>query len=226
MQKVKHLKNIIGPVLTVDVVTFTVKDNRLCVLLLKSKDPDAGRNWVLPGGFVKLEETLDQAAQRVLQEKCNININYLEQLFTFGEIGRDTRGRVVTTTYFALVDYIKFNLKTTAAYSKIEWFPVMKLPVIGYDHEKIIKKAMTRIRNKIGYSNVVCHLLPREFSLSELQEIYEAALNRKLDKRNFRRKILNIGIIKEVGKKKKFVANRPANLYKFVSKKYREVELL
>ncbi|MBM4402472.1 MAG: NUDIX hydrolase, partial [Candidatus Cloacimonetes bacterium] len=109
---------------------------------------------------------------------------------------------------------------------KIEWFPVLKLPVIGYDNEKIIKKAIIRVRNKIGYSNISCHLLPKEFTLTQLQEIYEAVLNRKLDKRNFRRKILNLGIIKEAGGKKYLAANRPAGMYKFVSKKYQEVELL
>lgn len=226
IKKVKQLKQIVGPALAVDVVVFTIKESELSLLLLKAKDPNAEGGWVLPGGFVKLEEALDEAARGLLDAKTNININYLEQLYTFGEIRRDTRGRVVTTAYFALVDYKKFRLKTTPAYSDIGWFPVTKLPKIGYDHEKVIKKATTRIRNKLAYSNVVCHLLPKAFTLTCLQEVYGATLGRKLDKRNFRRKILSSGIIKELGRKERFAAHRPARLYKFISRRYKEMELI
>lgn len=240
MNKINHLKEIVGPALAVDAVVFTrapvrlgrtvrgsaIKDNELSVLLIKAKDPDAGGNWVLPGGFVRLEETLDAAVARVLKEKAGININYLEQLYTFSALDRDTRGRVVTTAYFALVDFKKFKLETTPRYSHIEWFPVSSLPTIGYDHGQIIRKAITRIRNKLAYSNVACHLLPEAFTLTQLQGVYETTLGRKLDKRNFRRKILGLGVIREIGERERFAAHRPAKLYKFVSKRYEEVELI
>lgn len=224
---VKELKRIVGPALTVDVVAFTVKEDSLCILLLKLEQKKAKNKWVLPGCFVGLEERLGETAKRSLSQKANININYLEQLYTFGDnIERDTRGRVVSTGYFALVDYRKFNLKTTEKYSDINWFPINNLPEIGYDHKEIIEKAIIRIRNKIQYSNIACHLLPRYFSLSSLQKVYEAVLGRSLDKRNFRKKVLSIGVIRESKEKEKLTTYRPPRLYKFVTTKYKEVELV
>lgn len=224
---IKELKRIIGPALTVDVVAFTVKEDNLCILLLKLEHGRTKNKWVLPGCFVGLEEKLSETAKRALSQKANININYLEQLYTFGDnVERDTRGRVVSTGYFALVDYRKFNLKTTEGYSDINWFPIDNLPEIGYDHKEIIEKAIIRIRNKIQYSNIACHLLPRYFTLSSLQKVYEAVLGRSLDKRNFRKKVLSIGVIRETKEKEKLTTYRPPKLYKFVSKKHKEVELV
>lgn len=224
--EVKEFTEIHGPALAVDVVAFTVKDGVFQVLLLKSKEAPAIDRWVLPGVFVGLPETLDTAARRALKSKANIDINYLEQLYTFGKIDRDDRGRVVTTSYFALVDYKKFNLATTGRYSAIKWFPVAKLPPTGYDHGRIIKTAALRIRNKLQYSNVAGHLLSASFTLTQLQKVYEAVLSRSLDKRNFRRKVLSLGVIIEVGGKEKAAAHRPARLYRFRTKKYREIELV
>ncbi len=223
---VKQFTEIRGPALAVDVVAFTVKDEIFQVLLLKAKDAPASGKWVLPGVFVGLAETLATAARRALLTKANIDINYLEQLYTFGEVARDDRGRVVTSGYFALVDYKKFDLRTPAHYAEIGWFPVAKLPVTDYDHGQIIKTAVTRIRNKLQYSNVAGHLLPETFSLTQLQKVYEAVLDRSLDKRNFRRKVLSLGVIKEAEGIEQAAAHRPARLYRFVTKKYQEIELV
>lgn len=224
--KAKEFTEIHGPALTVDVVAFTVKDGVLQVLLLKSKDSYAFAKWVLPGVFVGLAETLDEAARRALKEKANIDINYLEQLYTFGTVDRDTRGRVVSTGYYALVDFRRFNLKAPSRYFEIAWYPVTKLPATGYDHGMIIKTAVGRIRGKLQYSNVACHLLPGVFTLTQLQRVYEGVLGRKLDKRNFRRKFQSLGVIAGVGGKETATAHRPAKLYQFVSKKYQEIELV
>ncbi|MEK7610822.1 MAG: NUDIX domain-containing protein [Patescibacteria group bacterium] len=222
----KQFTEIRGPALAVDVVAFTVKDGVFQVLLLKAKTAPATNKWVLPGVFVGLTETLDTAAKRALQTKANIDINYLEQLYTFGEVGRDDRGRVVTSGHYALVDYKKFDLRTPASYAEIGWFPVDKLPVTGYDHKEIIKAAVTRIRNKLQYSNVAVHLLPPVFTLTQLQRVYEAVLARPLDKRNFRRKVLSLGVIRVANGIEEAAAHRPARLFRFVTKKYQEIELV
>lgn len=224
---VKQIKEIIGPALAVDVVAFTIKEGVFQVLLLKSRDPSAQGKYVLPGAFVALTETPDATAHRALKEKANIDINYLEQLYTFGEIDRDDRGRVVATAYFALVDYQNFNLQTNPKrYSEIDWFPITALPKTAYDHDQMIRSATVRIRNKLQYSNVACHLLPETFSLTQLQVTYEAVLGRALDKRNFRRKVLSLGVIIPISEKEKFASHRPAVLYRFVSKKYQEIEIV
>ena len=223
---VKPLTEIIGPVLAIDVAVFTLKEGRLNVLLLKTRDQFAGGDYVLPGGFVALEETLDESAKRNLLRKANININYLEQLYTFGTVNRDTRGRVVSVAYFALVDYKHFNLKTTDRYSSVGWSNVDELPSLGYDHQAILTKAVERIRTKLQYSNLAAHLLPKSFSLTQLQKTYEDVIGEPLDKRNFRRKVLSIKIIEPVSTVASPSAHRPAQLYRFVSKKYQEVSLI
>lgn len=226
-KEIGQMKEIIGPALAIDVVAFTVKDDSFQALLLKSKDHYAQGKYVLPGAFVGLTETLDATAHRALKEKANVDINYLEQLYTFGKVERDDRGRVVSTGYFALVDYKKFDLKTiTERYSEIGWFPVTALPATAYDHSQMIKSATIRIRNKLQYSNVACHLLPENFTLTQLQQVYEAVLGRPLDKRNFRRKVLSLGVINPVEEKEKSAAHRPAALYHFISKKYQEIEIV
>lgn len=221
--KIKQLKEIVGPAIAVDVAAFTVEDGVLKVLLLKPKDKEAEKRWVLPGAFVGLSETLDEAAGRALDTKANININYLEQLYTFGKVTRDTRGRVVSCAFVALVDAKKFQLKTSENYVDIMWIPVRALPPTGYDHTEIIALAIKRIRNKIQYSNIACHLLPTLFTLTNLQNVYEAILDRKIDKRNFRRKALTLGVIKPIEGRASIAANRPAQLFRFLSKSYEEV---
>lgn len=225
-QPIQQLKNIIGPAVAVDAVLLTIKDEKLCVLLLKAKDPDAHFNWVLPGGMVSLEEDLKDSVERILREKTNVNLNYLEQLYTFGDPARDTRGRVISVSYFALVDFKDFDLQITSAYSGIQWFPVKELPEMGYDHPQIVNKALERVRNKLAYSNIAGHLLPKEFTLAQLQEVYEGVLDQELDKRNFLRKVLSLDLVGETGKMQGDVPHRPAKLYRFRDKRYKEIEVL
>ncbi|MEK7519828.1 MAG: NUDIX domain-containing protein [Patescibacteria group bacterium] len=214
-------------VVAVDVVIFTVKDGKPQVLLIHMKDnspyPD---RWAVPGGMVQSEESLDDAVKRHLLAKTGIRNIYVEQLATFGDVKRDPRGRVVSVAYVALIPSEGVTLSTSGKYRAIQWFPVAKLPSLGYDHTGIIATAYARLRAKLGYTNVVYSLLPREFTLSELQQVYEMILQRKLDKRNFRKKIAQLKLVKRVAARKKMGVHRPAQLYAFVKRSPEFVQVL
>lgn len=207
-----------GVVLAVDAVLLGIQDKKMKVLLIKLEKGDFAGRWALPGGFVQVDESIEDAAKRALTQKAGIKNTYLEQLYTFGDLSRDARGRIVSTVYYALVDaqkLIKLKEKTHEA----SWFDVCDLPLLAYDHLKIIKKAINRLKIKIQYTNISANLLPDEFTLSELQEIYEIVLRKKLDKRNFRKRILSLGLIKSVARRASREAYRPAQLYRFINKK-------
>ncbi len=209
------LKQFVHAILATDIVIFTIHDGQLKVLLIKmTRAPYTGK-WAIPGGLIAPDESADQAALRHLQAKTNVKDIYLEQLYTFGRIDRDPRGRVVSVAYFALIPSINVHLKTTADYAGIDWFPVKKLPPLAYDHSEIIACAIERLKSKLAYSTISYGLLPKEFTLSELQSVYEVILARTLDKRNFRKKILSLGLIRPTGKKRRGPANRPAELFIF-----------
>ena len=186
----------------VDAVIFTIKDGGLNALLIKAKkDSPFPDRWVLPGGLVKPEESLDQAVERHLLSKAGLKNVYFEQLYTFGDIRRDPRSRVVSTAYMILIPYGTFDPKTNEAYSAIQWFPVSALPRLGYDHNKIADTAIERLKAKLTYTNIVYSLMPEEFTLGELQKTYEIILGKNLDKRNFRKKILQTKLLKKYQKK-------------------------
>lgn len=207
----KARRPIEQPSVTVDVIVFTVSGKELQVLLVKrSAEPFVGM-WSIPGGFIRRDESPEEAASRVLAEKAGVSEVYLEQLYTFGDPERDPRARVVTVAYFALVPDQELK-------QSLSWFPVKKLPQLAFDHKKIIQYALSRLKAKIGYSNIAMGLLPAKFSLANLQEIYEVILDKKLDKRNFRKKMLSLGLLEGTGQKEKDGAHRPAMLYRFKSR--------
>lgn len=215
-RRARELKIIYGPAVAVDTVLFTVDKNKLRALLIKIKGGSYDSKWSLPGGLVQLNETLDGAAKRILFQKTNIGDIHLEQLYSFGDLKRDVRGRVVSVAYFALVNNPNvYKLKTTPYYSEIAWWQIKKLPKMAFDHQKIIDFAVNRLRGKIEYTNIVYSLLPKEFTLADLQKTYEIILGRKVDKRNFRKRIISLGLVKKTGKIKKGEAHRPAKLYRF-----------
>jgi 8-oxo-dGTP diphosphatase len=213
-------------VIATDVVIFTVKDGQLQVLLIgMKKNPYLGY-WALPGGLVNADESVDNAAVRVLTTKAGISNVYLEQLYTFGNVNRDPFGRVVSVAYFALIPTNSVRPKTTGEYADIAWFPVKNLPRMAYDHSEVVGKAFNRIKAKLSYTNIIYGLLPAEFTLGDLQDNYEIILGRKLDKRNFRKKILSLKLVKKLNKKKFAGANRPAWLYCFKDKTPQIVDIL
>jgi len=212
------LKKYEHAVIAVDVVIFTVEEGKLKTLLIKMKKSPYEKNWAMPGGLVGGGESVDDAAKRHLQDKTGVKNIFLEQLYTFGEVDRDPFGRVVSVAYFALIPSAGIKLKTTADYQDVAWFDIKKIPPLAYDHQKILDYAWRRLRAKLGYTNIVCNLLPDEFTLSQLQNAYELILDKKIDKRNFRKKILSLGLVKKIGKKTKD-AHRPAEIFAFNEKK-------
>jgi len=198
---------------TVDIVLFTIREGLLHVLLIRRLAKPFENRYALPGGFVLEEESVDAAAARELHEETGVDKVYLEQLYTFGDPKRDPRGRVVTVAYYALVPHNQVLRAGTDA-SEAAWFPVTDLPPLAFDHRKIVEYAHQRLRNKLDYTNVGFELLPDKFTLSELQAVHEAILGEDLDKRNFRRKTIQKGIVKP-SKEWRKTGRKPAQLYRF-----------
>lgn len=207
------------PSVSVDVLLFTVQMEELKILLVKRNEEPFKDSWALPGGFVRMSESLDSAAIRELSEESGVKNVYLEQLYTFGDPNRDPRTRVITVTYMALAVKTDWQLKPTGDVKEATFFPVDKLPKLAFDHSKILKYGLERLRNKLGYTNIVLGLLPKSFTLTELQKVYEIILKTNLDKRNFRKKMLSSGLLVASGKKSEGKAHRPAMLYSFKNNK-------
>lgn len=198
---------------TADVVVFTVRDGVLQVLLVRRARPPFEGRWALPGGFVEEGETLEAAARRELEEETGLRDVYLEQLYTFGDPGRDPRGRAVTVAYTALIRPAPIRPSSDAA--EAGWFPAARPPRLAFDHDRILRTALARLRARLSYTTVGFQLLPDRFTLPEIQRLYEAILGRRLDKRNFRRKLLSLGLLQPRREKRAEGAHRPARLYSF-----------
>lgn len=213
------------PSVTVDVVVFSLINDELQVLLIRRKIPPFAGMWAIPGGFVHMDESLDDAARRELAEETGVTDVFLEQLYTFGDPGRDPRTRVITVAYYAIVpaDAIGAHRPGDDA-AETGWFSMNALPDLAFDHLEILDYALTRLRYKLEYTMVGFQLLPDEFTLTELQHAYEIILDEVLDKRNFRRKILSANIIEETGQKKKEGEGRPAMLYRYKDDAVAEVK--
>jgi 8-oxo-dGTP diphosphatase len=210
------------PSVTVDVVAFTArKDNTLQVLLIERGVKPFEGQWALPGGFVQMTEDLDVAAARELREETGVSATpFLEQLYTFGKPGRDPRTRVISVAYYALLpasDAVLAPQADTDA-KNAQWFPLSELPALAFDHAEIVEKAITRLRAKLAYTHVAYALLPEEFTLTELQTVYEMILGKLLDKRNFRKKMAATGLLKGLDKQKREGAHRPAQLFVFTQR--------
>ncbi|MEW5820552.1 MAG: NUDIX domain-containing protein [Cyanobacteriota bacterium] len=205
------------PSVTVDIVIFTIQDNDLQVLLIKRKTPPFKDSWAIPGGFIHVNETLEDAALRELKEETGVGDVYLEQLYSFGNPNRDPRKRVITVAYYSLVASEKLQPKAGADAEDVNWFSIHNLPDLGFDHSEIIDSAIERVRTRLAYTHIGFQLLPQEFTLTELQRVYEIIIDKKLDKRNFRKRVLSMGILEETNKTKMEGYHRPAKLYSFKS---------
>lgn len=203
------------PAVTVDIVLFTIMDEDLKVLLVQRLIEPYKGFWSLPGGFVHMDESLEEAALRKLKEKTNVDQVYLEQLYTFGDLERDPRTRVITISYYALVSSEKFTLKPSEAVSDVNWHSIYDLPELAFDHERILNYALERLRNKLGYTTVGSQLLPEKFTLPELCRIYEVILDRPIDKRNFRKKVAFLDILEDTDETTQKFSKKPAKLYRF-----------
>jgi 8-oxo-dGTP diphosphatase len=213
------------PSVTVDIVIFTIEDNELKVLLVKRDVEPFKNSWAIPGGFVRMQEHLEEAAKRELEEETGVKDVYLEQLYTFGEPKRDPRGRVITVSYIALVNSDKISLQAATDVSEARWFSVSKLPTLAFDHKKILEYALKRLKWKFEYTTVAFSMLPEKFAMSSLQNIYEIVFSKKFDKRNFAKKLLSLNILNEE-EVKKGVSYRPPQLYSLKKKIGEIVEII
>lgn len=191
------------PSLTVDTVIFSILENRLKVLLVRRRNPPFQGFWAIPGGFVEADESLEEAARRELFEETGVRQVYLEQLYTFGDPLRDPRGRVVTVVYFALVRGELLRPRASTDASSVAWYPLDTLPQLAFDHRQILAYAAQRLRYKLEYTAAAFDLVPRRFTLTELQKAYEIVLGKRMDKRNFRRKLLALGIVRPLPERKR-----------------------
>jgi 8-oxo-dGTP diphosphatase len=197
------------------VVIFTVAREGLSVLLIERAAPPCPGEWALPGGLLLPAETLDGAATRKLAAETGVSDVFLEQLYTFDFSG-DADARIVVA-YFALVDVARTRLRGELEW-RPAWHPVRALRRLAFENERIIAYAEERLRNKLEYTNVAYSLLPPRFTLTQMQRVYEAILGERLDKRNFRRRVVGHEIVRETGETAKQGAHRPAMLYEFTSR--------
>lgn len=212
------------PAVTVDGVVFGYDAADLKVLLIQRASPPHRGKWALPGGFVDIDESLEAAVRRELEEETGITKLYLEQLYTFGEPKRDPRERVISVAYYALVTLADHAVRPASDARNVAWFPVAKLPPLAFDHAEIIGMALARLKGKIRYEPIGFELLPKKFPLSELQRLYETLLGQPLDKRNFRKKILGMGLLADTAERQQDVAHRAARLYRFDETAYRRLK--
>ena len=208
--------------LTVDAIVFGYQHQQLFVALVKRKyEPFAGQ-WALPGGFVLEDESLETAVKRELREETGIRINYLEQLYTFGDVNRDPRRRIVSVAYFGLVRPKDFNIRADTDAAEVAWFDVKKLPRLAFDHRKILKTALQRLRAKLTYQPIGLNLLDKKFPFGDLERLYMTILDKEIDRRNFRKKFLKFGILHELDEYATASdRGRPGKLYSFDEKKYK-----
>lgn len=212
--------------IAVDAAVFSyAKMEGVSVLLIKRKYEPFKDSWALPGGFILPTENLETAVMRELEEETGISVNYLEQLYTFGDVDRDPRQRIISVSYFALVKnsmYQQLNASTDAAEAK--WFSIEKLPTLAFDHKRILKKAIERVRAKIKYEPIGFELLDKKFPFSELEKLYSVLLDRPIDRRNFTKKIMSLGLLEDTGELTTMGVGRPSKIYKFNKKRYTQLQ--
>ena len=202
------------PAVTTDIVIFTIRDGRLELLLIRrGAEPFKGK-WALPGGFVGIDESLEDGARRELQEETGVSDVWLEQLYSFGAPDRDPRERVITVAYYALIPSDRLEIRAATDAEAVGWFALDELPELAFDHPKIVGMAQERLAAKLDYSTIAFQFMPARFTLSELQRVYEIILGEEIDKRNFRKWVLALEQIEETGEQRREGAHRPAMLYR------------
>lgn len=206
------------PAVTTDIVIFSIRDSELKLLLIKRKGAPFKGKWALPGGFVQLDEDLEAAAIRELAEETGVSGVYLEQLYTFGRPDRDPRERVITVAYYALIPSDRLTLMASTDAEAVGWFGLDELPALAFDHDDIVEMAHQRLVAKLDYSTLAFQFMPEEFTLTELQAVYEIILRENIDKRNFRKWVLALERVEETGEYRRDGAHRPAKLYRLINR--------
>jgi 8-oxo-dGTP diphosphatase len=212
------------PAVTVDCIIFAMHENDLKILLIQRRADPYRECWALPGGFVEIHESIEEASRRELFEETGVKNVFLEQLYTYGDPKRDPRERVISVAYYSLVQLSEHAIRAASDALNVCWYPIHKTPKLAFDHEKIVKMAIKRLQGKVLYAPVIFELLPAKFKLPQLQRVYEIILERTLDKRNFRKKILSTGILTATNEFDYTEKRRPAQLYRFDQKKYQKMQ--
>jgi 8-oxo-dGTP diphosphatase len=210
---------------SVDAVVFGYdQEQEISILLIKRKFEPFQKFWALPGGLVKDDESLEDAVRRELKEEAGIDVNYLEQLYSFGKPDRDPRNRVVSVAYFGLVRPADYQLSAETDAEDVAWFNIKKLPRLAFDHKVILDMAIKRLRGKLAYEPIGFELLDKKFPFSDLEKLYQILLDRELDRRNFKKKIMSYGFLEELDEVVQKKSGRPARLFQFNKKKYFELK--
>ncbi len=206
--------------LSVDSVIFGFDNEELKVLLIKrGEDPFDGM-WALPGDLAKIDEDLDTSVQRVLKELTGLSDVYMDQVKTFGNLGRHPLGRVITVAYYSLIKISDYNLNPSSFAKEARWHSVRSISELAFDHNEILEACLEKLQRFVRIKPIGFELLPKDFTLRELQSLYEAVLQRTFDTRNFRKKILSMNLIQDTGNLQESVSHRPAKLYKFDENRY------
>ncbi|PBI92555.1 Nucleoside triphosphatase NudI [Flavobacterium sp. ACN2] len=218
MEKLQNIR------IAVDAIVFGYKNNGLYVLLIEQKFGSSDKYWALPGGLVQNDESLSDAVIRELHEETNVQLTFMEQLYTFGDdIYRDSRNRVISVAYYALVDASNLEIKADTDAERVQWFKIDEIPSLAFDHNLILKKGIERLKAKLTYEPIGFDLLPEEFLFSDLENLYCTILEKEIDRRNFRKKILSYGFLEETDNFSPIRSGRPAKLFKFNKFKYNEL---
>jgi len=210
----------------VDAIVFGYsKQDGVSVLLIQRKYEPFKGSWAIPGGFVLDNESLEETVERELFEETGIRVNYLEQLYTFGEPGRDPRQRIISVAYFGLVKTGQYQeLKASTDAENAKWFSIKKIPPLAFDHKQILSVAINRLRAKISYQPIGFELLDKKFPFSDLEKLYIALLDREINRRNFSKKILSFDFLEETGEVTKPEGKgRPSKIYQFNQRRYKEL---
>ena len=211
------------PALTTDCVVFGLDEEDIKILLIQRDISPFEGEWALPGGFIRVGESVDNCARRELEEETGLKNIFLEQLYSFGAPDRDPREHVVTVAYFALVNLIEHAPKAATDARNAAWFSLDDLPSLAFDHSNILSCALERLKGKVLYQPIGFELLPEKFTLTQLQRLYEIILEAKIDKRNFRKKVIKLGILIETDEVEQDVAHRAARLYRFDQEHYQKL---
>jgi len=207
---------------SIDCILFGFDEGELKILLIERNEEPFKDWWALPGNLVSENESLDQSASRILHELTGIENVYMEQFYTFGDVGRHPQGRIISVAYYAMLRLGGDKaLKPVSTYAKqAYWINVKDLPKLAFDHQKIFDQGLEKIKRRIKHQPIAFELLPEKFTLTQLQNVYEVILGKKLDKRNFRKKMLSFNVLKDLNEKQKGVSFRAATLYRFDKRKY------
>ena len=223
MEQENYIYEYPRPAVTTDCVIFGFDAGELKVLLIERGIEPYKDKWALPGGFIDMDEDAEACARRKLKDETALENIFIEQLFTFSRVDRDPRCRVISIAYYALVKLSDYYAHAGVDTNKVRWFPLSEVPVLAFDHAEIVKTALERLKGKISYRPIGFELLPERFTLPELHQLYEIVLQTKLDRRNFRKKMLSFGLLIDENELVSGAPNRAPKLYRFDKKKYSEL---